>query len=55
MLYAPDTDHYKTQTNRHHKLNTNPQLLKQYEALKESCQGLPLSEYEKRKLQFFKL
>ncbi|MDO8452113.1 MAG: hypothetical protein Q7S76_04575 [bacterium] len=53
MLHDPTTTHFRVQTKRHKKLSDNPELLAQYKILKNRSDGLPIAEYERRKLTFF--
>jgi GrpB-like predicted nucleotidyltransferase (UPF0157 family) len=52
ILSDPATSHVPLQRNRFELLNDNPELLHEYKQLKESCDGMPYSEYEKRKIAF---
>lgn len=54
ILSDPKVSHVPEQRAVFEKLQSNPNLLDAYRKLKESCDGLPYGEYEKRKKIFFK-
>lgn len=52
ILSDPKTSHVPLQRKRFEILKASPQLQKEYAKLKEDCDGLPYTEYEKRKITF---
>jgi GrpB-like predicted nucleotidyltransferase (UPF0157 family) len=52
ILSDPVFSHVPLQRKRFEILQSNPSILNQYTDLKESCDGMLYSDYEKRKLAF---
>lgn len=52
ILSDPKISHVPLQRKRFEILKASPQLRDEYAKLKESCDGLPYVEYEKRKITF---
>jgi hypothetical protein len=55
MLSDPKISHVPLQLKRFEILKANSELRDEYTRLKESCDGLPYAEYEKRKIAFLEL
>jgi len=53
ILSDPATSHVPEQLATFEKLKSDPGLLEEYKRLKETCDGMPYSEYEQRKKSFF--
>jgi hypothetical protein len=52
ILSDPKTSHVPLQRKRFEILKSSPELQEEYRALKQSSDGLPYAEYEKRKIAF---
>jgi hypothetical protein len=53
ILSDPSISHVPLQLAVFETLRSSPSLLEEYRALKLACDGLPYSEYEQRKSDFF--
>ena len=53
MLHDAHNQHFVTQSSRQKKLSESKELLESYKKLKRESDGIPMEEYERRKLRFF--
>ena len=52
-LTDPNSPEMQEQIKIFKMLKDNPELLKEYEQLKQECDGLPFREYQRRKYEFY--